>query len=63
MLTLIKNKINKNILPSFFLKPPFYSRDTNEMYNNILHKTLRFNQEISASQAARSIITEVDIKN
>lgn len=34
--------------------PPFYSRDTAEMYDNILHKPLRLRTNISAS--ARSIL-------
>lgn len=37
--------------------PPFYSRDTAEMYDNILHKPLRLRTNIS--QSARHLLEQV----
>lgn len=37
--------------------PPFYSRDTSEMYDNILHKPLRLRTNIS--QSARHLLEQV----
>jgi serine/threonine protein kinase len=39
--------------------PPFYSRDTAEMYDNILYKPLRLRTNVSAS--ARSILEGVSL--
>ena len=41
----------------FSSQPPFYSRDTAEMYDNILHKPLRLRTNISAS--ARNVLEKV----
>ena len=40
-----------------FLQPPFYSRDTAEMYDNILYKPLRLRTNVTA--AGRSILEGV----
>lgn len=40
-----------------FFQPPFYSRDTAEMYDNILYKPLRLRTNVSYS--ARSILEGV----
>ena len=39
------------------VQPPFYSRDTAEMYENILFKPLRLRTNVSAN--GRSILEEV----
>ena len=39
--------------------PPFYSRDTAEMYDNILHKPLRLRTNIS--QSARHLLEQVGL--
>jgi hypothetical protein len=44
---------------SFEFKPPFYSRDTPEMYNNILYKPLRINPNTNISSSAKNIIEAV----
>ena len=44
---------------AFVLQPPFYSRDTAEMYDNILYKPLRLRTNVSAS--ARSLLEGVSI--
>ena len=43
----------------FLFQPPFYSRDTAEMYENILHKPLRLRTNISAS--ARNVLEGVSL--
>ena len=39
------------------MQPPFYSRDSNEMYERILNEKLRFPAQVSES--ARSLISAV----
>ena len=41
----------------FLFQPPFYSRDTAEMYDNILYKPLRLRTNVSTS--ARSLLEGV----
>lgn len=43
-----------------YKQPPFYSRDTAEMYEHILHKSLRFRSNV-ASSAARNILDGVGL--
>ena len=44
-----------------FSQPPFYSRDTAEMYDNILHKPLKLRSSFSPS--ARSILEGVSVSS
>lgn len=48
-----------DIIVDFVLQPPFYSRDTAEMYDNILFKPLRLRTNVSA--AGRTILEGVSI--
>ena len=54
---LISCKINVYRFNCLILQPPFYSRDTAEMYDNILYKPLRMRTNVSAS--ARSLLEGV----
>ena len=40
-----------------YAQPPFYSRDTGEMYDNILYKPLKLRNTVS--QQARNILEAV----
>jgi serum/glucocorticoid-regulated kinase 2 len=47
------------IYEMLFGLPPFYSRDTSEMYDNILRRPLRMNYNVPATLDARNIISKV----
>lgn len=53
-IVIIQAVMLKSCLPLFSQQPPFYSRDTHEMYDNILHKDLVMRP--GASTAAWSIL-------
>lgn len=47
------------IYEMLFGLPPFYSKDTNQMYSNILYQGLRMNHNVQVTQHAKNLIVEL----